>query len=402
MSSNLIEHNIVLHEPRLERTRYPTGVHGWTKGLVRAFSVMTFCGFLQAQSPQSGIDRVAFSGSITTIANEASKAAISIPALVVRNQLTQAEFQTTLGFSVALKMRNFADLQERIGNSEIISPDEMAAKYYPTPADYKIVVDWLISQGFIVKPADKYNLSVFASGSVAQIRASLRNKVRSGQFRGRRIQLCVDRAEFAGGDCRTGAWESTDCNLTCTQDLILKFASGRPQKLTNNQPPYTVREIANAYNAGGLGVNGTGQKIAIVIDTFPASSDLTLFWQGNAIAQSLNNIEEVQVVAGTLPSPSGEETLDVEWSSGMAPGAKVRVYATTDLGFVHLDQAYQAIINDLPSQPALHQVSLSYGLGETYESVKPRCKPTRSTSRVWPAAVSLFSFLPATAAPALD
>ncbi len=52
----------------------------------------------------------------------------------------------------------------------------------------------------------------------------------------------------------------------------------------------------------------------------------------------------------------------------MAPGAKVRVYATTDLDFVHLDQAYQAIINDLPSQPTLHQVSLSYGLGETYES----------------------------------
>jgi hypothetical protein len=63
----------------------------------------------------------------------------------------------------------------------------------------------------------------------------------------------------------------------------------------------------------------------------------------------------------------------------------VRVYATTDLGFVHLDQAYQAIINDLPTQPTLHQVSLSYGLGETYESTSqpPRCKPTRSTSRVW-------------------
>ena len=52
----------------------------------------------------------------------------------------------------------------------------------------------------------------------------------------------------------------------------------------------------------------------------------------------------------------------------MAPGAEVRVYATTDLGFVHLDQAYEAILNDLPSQPTLHQVSLSYGLGETYES----------------------------------
>ena len=94
-------------------------------------------------------------------------------------------------------------------------------------------------------------------------------------------------------------------------------------------------------------MNGAGQKIGIVIDTFPASSDLTLFWQANGIAQSLNNIEEVQVVSGTLPSPSGEETLDVEWSSGMAPGAKVRVYATTDLGFV----------SSRPSVPGYHQRS---------------------------------------------
>ena len=147
-----------------------------------------------------------------------------------------------------------------------------------------------------------------------------------------------------------------------------KKISGQPQKLTNNQPPYTVKEIANAYSAAGLSVNGAGQKIGIVIDTFPASSDLASFWQANAISQSLNNIEEVQVVSGILPSPSGEETLDVEWSSSMAPGAKVRIYATKDLQFVHLDQAYQAIINDLPSQPTLRQVSLSYGLGETYES----------------------------------
>lgn len=44
----------------------------------------------------------------------------------------------------------------------------------------------------------------------------------------------------------------------------------------------------------------------------------------------------------------------------------MRVYATMALASVYLDQAYQAIINDLPSQPGLRQISLSYGLGETY------------------------------------
>ena len=46
------------------------------------------------------------------------------------------------------------------------------------------------------------------------------------------------------------------------------------------------------------------------------------------------------------------------------PGAKVRIYATTALRTDFLDQAYQAIINDLTSQPGLRQVSMSFGIGE--------------------------------------
>ncbi len=133
-------------------------------------------------------------------------------------------------------------------------------------------------------------------------------------------------------------------------------------------PPFLPSEIAHAYNADTLSETGAGQKIGIVIDTFPATSDLTTFWSDCGVSQSLGNIEFVQVVSGTLPAPSGEETLDVEWSSAIAPGAKVRVYATKDLSSVNIDQAYMRIVNDLPSQPALRQVSLSYGLGETYSS----------------------------------
>src|SRR5262249_44643975 len=141
----------------------------------------------------------------------------------------------------------------------------------------------------------------------------------------------------------------------------------QPQKLINNTPPYTVPEIAKAYSANALPTNGSGQKIGIVIDTFPTDSDLITFWANNGVAQTLGNIEKVQVVGGALPGPSGEETLDTEWSSSLASGAKVRIYATTDLSFVHLDQAYQFILDDLPSQPALRQVSMSFELGELYE-----------------------------------
>jgi kumamolisin len=317
---------------------------------------------LNAQST----DRITFGGSIRDVVTaEPRLAADGASPSIVRSNLTPAEAQATQQFSVALKMRDFADLQTRIGKDEIISLDEMAAKYYPTQADCDTVVQWLTSQGFAVKQSAKCNLSVFASGSVAQIERAFGTKFGRVSFAG------AEYSSALAAPSLPAAIAAPVLGINGLQPHLhprfhSRIQSGQVQKLINNQPPYTIGEISRAYNASGLNVNGTGQKIGIVIDTFPASSDLVSFWQGNAIAQSLNNIEKVQVISGPLPSPSGEETLDVEWSSGTASGAKVRVYATTDLQFVHLDQAYQAIINDLPSQPALHQISLSYGLGETY------------------------------------
>src|SRR5207247_9575085 len=69
---------------------------------------------------------------------------------------------------------------------------------------------------------------------------------------------------------------------------------------------------------------------------------------------------------GPLQAPEGEETLDVEWSSGIARGATIRVYASGSLQFVDLDRALDRIIADLPTHPGMRQLSISLGLGETF------------------------------------
>jgi kumamolisin len=332
----------------------------WARALQTAAAVTLFALSAGGQPVRSdaspGSNRVMFSQSFKEVA--------TVPgAALVRSELAPAEAQATLDFSVALKMHNFAELQSRVARGEIISLDEIASKYYPTADEYKTVAVWLSSQGFAVKPPDKYNLSVFASGTVAQIERAFATKFGRVKFQGVEYTSALSApslpAEVAAPVLGVNGLQPY---LHPTPALI-KLPSG-PQKAISNQPPYTVSEIAKAYDANSTSTNGSGQKIGIVIDTFPNDSDLTAFWQFNGVNQSLNNIEKVQVVPGTLPSPSGEETLDVEWSSGMASGAKVRVYATTDLSFVHLDQAFQAIINDLSSQPGLRQVSMSFGAGE--------------------------------------
>src|SRR5215471_60598 len=125
---------------------------------------------LLAQSPQQsaspGAGQITFSESIAGLSPGTNQ---KVAATLVRGQLTQAESEATIEFSVALKMRDFAALKERIVKNEIISPDEMAAKYLSAPGDYAKIVTWLTKQGISVKPAGRYSLSIFASGTVVQV-----------------------------------------------------------------------------------------------------------------------------------------------------------------------------------------------------------------------------------------
>ncbi|HEY0794083.1 MAG TPA: FG-GAP-like repeat-containing protein [Chthoniobacterales bacterium] len=341
-----------------------------------------------AQSvPPPGDDRIPYPGSLKEVAQGA--AAPAAAATLVRAELTAAEEEAAVEFSVALKMRDLPGLQARISKGETITPDEMADKYYPTEADYQRVATWLTTQGFTVAPAGKYHLSVFASGSVAQVERAFATKFGRVSLAGVE-SLSALTAPSLPASTGTAVLGINGLQPHLHPHRHSSVVAAGPQKLTANSPPYTVAEISKAYNAVGLGVNGSGQKIGIIIDTFPADSDLTKFWQANGISQSLNNVEKVQVVPGTLPSPSGEETLDAEWSSGMAAGAMLRIYATVDLSFNHLDQAYQKLINDLPSQPSLHQLSLSYGLGETYTSDAQMQTDTQYFASLAGGGVSIF------------
>jgi len=94
-----------------------------------------------------------------------------------------------------------------------------------------------------------------------------------------------------------------------------------------------------------------------------------------------------------LPPPEGEETLDTEWSSSMAPGAKVRVYATQSLSFTGIDQAYQQVYSDVVNHPELgiHQMSMSFGIGELYESPSQIAADDQFFAELASAGVTVFA-----------
>jgi subtilase family serine protease len=267
-------------------------------------------GDLRAQAQPTG-DRVTFAGSIREPAGTATNtlASANQTPTVVRTQLTPAETQALIDFSIALKMRNPAELEQRIANREILSLDEISAKYFPTAAETEAIRSWLVAQGFEVIPAEPHELSVFARGTVTRLQQVFGVTFGRVQFAGEEHTSALSPPSLPSNIAgRVLSVNGLQPHLHPFVHFIGKTIGG-PGKSISNSAPYLVSEIAKAYGAA-LG-NGAGQKIGIVIDTFPSDSDLSAFWADNSVPQSLSNIEKIQVVAGTLPSPSDEATLDV-------------------------------------------------------------------------------------------
>ncbi len=116
-------------------------------------------------------------------------------------------------------------------------------------------------------------------------------------------------------------------------------------------------DIANAFQFPvQSGYDGAGETIAIVINAFPASTDMSTYLNNFGITRrGMFTTESVD--GGGLVDTEGEATLDSETIAGLAPGANVIVYDTPDLSGQHTLDAYNQILSDGKA----NVVSMSYG-----------------------------------------
>ena len=330
-----------------------------------------------ASAGNAAASRVTFASSLAPLpVVSAAKSVAGRLAASSAGAISAAQLASTLDLQVAMAMRNFDEFQTRVSNGETVPFDEIESKYLPLPGDYDAVRRWLVDQGFSVTMDDERRLGIFIGGTAAQVQRSFGVTMGS---------VTVDGVVYAAATTAPSLPTSIAGGVLGIHGLqpYLKLrkhsrfraadARATTPAATSYAPPYLVPAIRTAYDAATLSVGGTtltgaNQKIAIIIDTFPLNSDLTSFWSANSITQSLSNIEEVNVPKGTLDAISGEETLDVEWSSSIAPGCKVRVYASDTLSFTYINKCLSQVATDVtgtsPAQPAIHQLSMSLGIGE--------------------------------------
>ena len=269
----------------------------------------------------------------------------------------EADPSSIVHFQVALRLRGDADFKQRLAAGQRFSFSELDAAYLPAQKDHDAVVSWLRIQGLSVDATVPSRMVISASG-----RADAVTRALGVHF----AQVVSENKPYVSADSVPqipSALASIVLGINGLQPQLRAFPMIRPA--VNGATPYYPSDFLNGYSANNLGTTGSGSTTAIVIDTFPKTSDLTSFWSKTGVSQSLSNITFIQAVAGTLPAPSGEETLDAETASSIAPAGKVRVYAAQSLAFSNLDTTFQRVISDLQAGVKITQVSISLGACET-------------------------------------
>jgi kumamolisin len=293
------------------------------------------------------------------------------------NAMTPQRPDETLNLQFALSIAPDvqAQLEDKVSRGEVVPLDQLDKLYTAQPGDRGALISWLKANGYEITQTSQD--SVYARAKASQIARSLEVNMVPVTKDGvtymsaqNAPSLPVEVAKAVQSVNGLQPYRQAHKHLlrVIPENGNRALPGGAPGATPNiaDAPPYLVPEILEAYGARNLGVTGKGQTIAILIDTFPALTDLTAFWAKNGVTVTPSQIQTINVSGGALPAPGGEETLDASWTSGIAPGANIRIYATGSLSFVALDRALDRIIADLPSQPGMRQLSISLGLGETF------------------------------------
>jgi kumamolisin len=299
------------------------------------------------------------------------------PAGLMVNALTAERPDEMMNVHFSLKVASDvqAQLEESVASGKVVSPEDIAKLYTAQPADKDALISWLKASGYEI-------VRVSRDGIYTQVKASQVAKSLEVNM----VPVTKNGVTYTSAQNAPSLPDEVASAVRSINGLqpfrqankhfirvpsspnLPQAASAGLGAAIDNAPPYTVAEILKAYNADNAGVGGDGQTIAILIDTFPNDSDLVEFWVQNGLPVTMAQFNEINVGGGSLPAPSGEETLDASWTSGIAPQAKIRIYASGALSFVALDAALDQIIEDLATQSGMRQLSISLGLGESFMS----------------------------------
>lgn len=288
------------------------------------------------------------SGARLRLGDSIKEVAIGTPASDphrVREVLTAAESAESLNLVVSLRMRNFAEFQSIIQSGHTVSSEKMEADYLPLKADYDRVAAWFGEQGLKPTLVDANHTNLFFRGTVARIADVL-----GVSF----ARVATSEGEFTSAISAPSLPEEF-ASIVLGIDGLQPHIQMHARKLKTDAVALAVTHPTRAIPADVLAayhvpanLNGAGQTIAIFATALPLASDLATFDQLTGTNEIPASFTVVSVNGGPLPNGGSlnEATLDTQWSTGIAPGANLRVYAAPTGSLPNFVAACTQILNE--------------------------------------------------------
>jgi pseudomonalisin len=251
-------------------------------------------------------------------------------------------------FIVALPLRNEAELDRTLAAisdpqspqyRHFLSRSAFVDRYAPRFADLAAVAADLHRSGLAVSIMDQ---AVAVGGTQAQVEryfgtsfARTTDGVLSPRASMRVPNALTSRAAHIVG-------LSGEPTLR-TFSRIIPAPAIRPDNFASALGPYFAVDFKEAYQMPSYQeATGAGATIAIVIAGTVKQSDLAKYFKNMHLPSP--PVVKISKIGGGGTGGNGEATLDVEQSTGIAPGAKVVLYSIPTLGGQDIYNGYAAVV----------------------------------------------------------
>jgi uncharacterized protein (TIGR03437 family) len=210
-----------------------------------------------------------------------------------------------------------------------LTPEQYADQFGSSAGDTGQIAAWLASQGFTVDEVARSRTFVMFHGTAGQVQSAFGASLHQYRVDG------VLHYANANNPTIPAALSGVVAGIRGLNDFHPK-----PQMHKTPLPQYTTGGPGTHYLAPGdfatlydvtpmytTGINGSGQSIIVVGQSAlyggTAATDITQFWSMFGITTAKLTQKLVSNNPGIVPGDVDEASLDVEWSSAVAPGATI-------------------------------------------------------------------------------
>ena len=320
---------------------------------------------------------------------------VAAATLALAGNATTAHADTDLGptaatqtvtASLILKVRDPAALEQLVAATQdpysgqyhrFLSVNEFVSRFAPSNRDIQTIERYLAANGITVTEVYADHLLLKATGTTDAFNQVFATDMHDYQKQGRRYHrphhqphvptLLADLLDVIEGLDQSVSFRSHRVNRSAALPVAKRPLTLPASGTTATGIPgeYTVGDVAGLYNVNPLyaqHIDGRGRTIGIATLAGFIPDDAYQYWALIGLDVKPNRITQVHVDGGGVVSAdagSGETSLDVEQSGGLAPQADMIVYdaPNTDAGFI--DLFYRAA-----SDNKVDTLSISWGGAE--------------------------------------